>query len=274
MPVHSTPQSNTRVARMPALDQLEILHAQLRGHGFPVHFHGTYVIEWVTEGVDQCSASGSAAGQGQLFAHGPGVPHAGGCPLGQRLSYVACYPSRKLVAQVTGMNETELPSLGTAVLESKVVRRDSERLFGTLALASEAESAMNERHARKHLRSLMLRLFDAVEHAPVRPDRGTAHALAIAKQHLTEYARRGVELRELAAVAGLSRFHLAREFKRAFGITPRRFQISERVSVARRLISAGAPLADAAASAGFADQSHMTRVFQAVAAFSPGKLQA
>src|SRR5438132_3357423 len=42
-------------------------------------------------------------------------------------------------------------------------------------------------------------------------------------------------------------------------------------SVARRLIARGTPLAEAAAAGGFADQSHMTRIFSAKYGVSPGR---
>jgi AraC-like DNA-binding protein len=37
--------------------------------------------------------------------------------------------------------------------------------------------------------------------------------------------------------------------------------MQRRVAMARRLIARGLPLAEAAAACGFADQSHMTRLF-------------
>ncbi|WP_275431268.1 helix-turn-helix domain-containing protein [Klebsiella pneumoniae] len=42
------------------------------------------------------------------------------------------------------------------------------------------------------------------------------------------------------------------------------------MAVARRLIAAGTPLAEAAFAGGFADQSHMTRVFVRRYGVSPG----
>jgi AraC-like DNA-binding protein len=43
---------------------------------------------------------------------------------------------------------------------------------------------------------------------------------------------------------------------------------------ARRLIESGADLAQAAADAGFADQSHLTRVFRAMVGVTPGEFRA
>jgi AraC-like DNA-binding protein len=68
----------------------------------------------------------------------------------------------------------------------------------------------------------------------------------------------------------LSRFQLVRSFSRNTGFTPHAFLLHRRILLARRLIAGGMALADAAAASGFADQSHMTRVFTRKYGVSPG----
>jgi AraC-like DNA-binding protein len=68
-------------------------------------------------------------------------------------------------------------------------------------------------------------------------------------------------LASLAADAGTSRYQLLRAFARELGLTPHAYIVQQRLALARRLISAGSALVDAASAAGFADQSHLTRVF-------------
>jgi AraC-like DNA-binding protein len=46
--------------------------------------------------------------------------------------------------------------------------------------------------------------------------------------------------------------------------------MQRRIDLARRLIANGSPLADAAVTSGFADQSHMTRLFVRKYGLSPG----
>jgi AraC-like DNA-binding protein len=50
--------------------------------------------------------------------------------------------------------------------------------------------------------------------------------------------------------------------------------MQRRVDLARRLIASGTALAQAAAASGFADQSHMTRLFVRKYGVSPGAYQA
>jgi AraC-like DNA-binding protein len=77
-------------------------------------------------------------------------------------------------------------------------------------------------------------------------------------------------LADLARACGLSRFQVLRRFVSATGFTPHAYLVQRRLDVARRLIASNTPLAQAAADAGFADQSHMTRVFTSRYGVSPG----
>jgi AraC-like DNA-binding protein len=80
-------------------------------------------------------------------------------------------------------------------------------------------------------------------------------------------------LGEMALAAGLSKFQLLRHFEKAFGLTPHAWLLQQRAERARGLIRAGAGLAQTAASCGFADQSHMTRLFTRQFGFTPGAWQ-
>jgi AraC-like DNA-binding protein len=70
-----------------------------------------------------------------------------------------------------------------------------------------------------------------------------------------------------------SRFQLLRQFRSKYGVTPHAWLLQQRAERARALIRQRTPLADAAALSGFADQSHMTRVFVRQFGFTPGAWQ-
>ncbi|AGP43866.1 MULTISPECIES: AraC family transcriptional regulator [Enterobacterales] len=77
-------------------------------------------------------------------------------------------------------------------------------------------------------------------------------------------------LAELATEAGLSQYQLLRGFKRRTGLTPHAYLLQRRLLLARRLILAGDGLAEVADACGFADQSHMTRLFVRSFGYTPG----
>jgi AraC-like DNA-binding protein len=77
-------------------------------------------------------------------------------------------------------------------------------------------------------------------------------------------------LLDLARLTGLSRYQVLRRFERAYGLPPHAWLLRRRAERARVLIRDGCTLAVAAVETGFADQSHMTRVFARQFGFTPG----
>jgi AraC-like DNA-binding protein len=80
-------------------------------------------------------------------------------------------------------------------------------------------------------------------------------------------------LDELAAVAGATPFALLRAFQRAYGLPPHAYLVQLRVRRARELLERGVPPAVAAVSAGFCDQSHLSRHFRRIVGATPGLYQ-
>lgn len=77
-------------------------------------------------------------------------------------------------------------------------------------------------------------------------------------------------LAEIAAEAGVHPGHLATAFRRHFGCTIGEFVRRQRIALAcRALAESETPLADVALAAGFADQSHFTRVFRRQLGLTP-----
>ena len=69
-------------------------------------------------------------------------------------------------------------------------------------------------------------------------------------------------LANIADACATSISSLARGFKTTLGVSPHRWVLNRRIALAQRLIYEGAtPLSEVAVCCGFADQSHLTRVF-------------
>ena len=95
--------------------------------------------------------------------------------------------------------------------------------------------------------------------------------LAQADAAIREEFRQPLDLKALAANAGVHPTHLCRAFRRFRGHTISDAVIGARVQyVARRLADSDESLAEIAADAGFTDQSHMTHVFKRVTGSPPG----
>ena len=78
-------------------------------------------------------------------------------------------------------------------------------------------------------------------------------------------------VRELAREAGVHPVHVARAFRRFHGVPPGTWRRRLRVRRACALLcSRGVSIAEAAAVAGFSDQSHLTRALKSVLGETPG----
>jgi AraC-like DNA-binding protein len=84
-----------------------------------------------------------------------------------------------------------------------------------------------------------------------------------ARLHLHCHADRAVTLAELAAVARLSQFQLARCFRHLFGEAPIRYHRGLRLARAARFLAAGeGSVAQAAELAGYSDQAALCHAFR------------
>src|SRR5262245_35486978 len=113
--------------------------------------------------------------------------------------------------------------------------------------------------------------------APRRPARRRDGTLPRARlravvEYIEEHLDAAPSLEELAAVARLSVYHFARQFKRATGLPPHQYVILRRVERAKQLLQVGTglSLADVAARAGFSDQSQFSHHLKRLVGLAPG----
>lgn len=84
-----------------------------------------------------------------------------------------------------------------------------------------------------------------------------------ARAHLHDHLDRSVPLSELASVARLSQFHLARYFKRAYGAAPIAYHRGLRLDRAAAFLAAGdGSVAQAAALTGYSDAVALSHAFR------------
>jgi AraC family transcriptional regulator len=116
--------------------------------------------------------------------------------------------------------------------------------------------------------------------APGRPERGPDGALPRVRlravvEYIEEHLDAGPSLEQMAAVARLSPYHFARQFKTATGLPPHQYVIARRVERAKQLLQGGSDLslAEVAADAGFSDQSQFSHHFKRLVGVTPGQFR-
>ena len=93
-------------------------------------------------------------------------------------------------------------------------------------------------------------------------------------EYIDDRIHESLTLQTLASVLNLGPCNFMRRFRQSFGISPHAFVVERRVERARGLLQGRAmSVKEVAFTCGFADQSHMTRVFRASLNTTPSALQ-
>ncbi|MFZ5674105.1 MAG: AraC family transcriptional regulator [Pseudomonadota bacterium] len=224
-------------------------------HVFPRHTHDQFGIGVIHQGA-QKSASGRGpveAGPGDAITVNPGEVH-DGVPIGDLgRSWRMLYFDPDVIAGVVA----DMSEGGTRLFEFQdpVIRdaRIADRFRALYAAMTEGEAGTVAREEMIFILLAALRPRHAGAAAP--------GAIARAREMIEADPSLPVTLDDLARECGLGKFQLLRGFCKATGLTPHAFLMQRRIGLARRLIAGRLPLAEAAVAAGFADQSHMTRLF-------------
>lgn len=95
-------------------------------------------------------------------------------------------------------------------------------------------------------------------------------AVRRARDFLHQAVRRKVTLDDVAADAGLDKFHLVRAFRREVGLPPYEYLTHLRISRARALLQLGWRASAAAHEVGFFDESQLHRHFRRIVGVTPG----
>lgn len=119
----------------------------------------------------------------------------------------------------------------------------------------------------------------AQHYGDVRQGDGPRHAPGLApwqerraKDLLAGQLARNVSLAEVAGECRLSRSHFGKAFRQSVGVTPHAWLTARRIeAVKQMLLGSNEPLSEIAQACGFADQSHLTRVFGARVGQSPAQ---
>jgi AraC-like DNA-binding protein len=240
--------------------------AFVSNHEFPRHSHDQFGIGILERGGQRSwsSAGTVRASPGDVIMVNPGEIH-DGTPLGGTpREWKIIYLAPEIVARETGEDFVGADEIVRPVASDLVLGRSLLELFNCL-VAANGEALEREEKLLRAVICLFRRhgtaKFDLEEGVP---------CIRKAVDRIRADPARNVSLKELADLAGLSRFQLLRSFSRRMGITPHAFLIQCRVIHAQQLLRGGQPVAQVAVETGFSDQSHLTRVFARQVGVTPG----
>lgn len=243
------------------------MRAQLQKTGYRTHSHDTYTISLVDGGVQEFAYRRSVhrCAAGQVSVLHPDEMHDGRPGSSEPLSYKCLYVSPAAIQDAvaaTGARKAMLPYVECPVVDHPGMAHDLRAAFDNDLEPLYADSLIGS--LANHLAALAF--GSQVETIGRRLD---VAALDRAAEFLRGSADRVVHSRELEAITGLTRFELAAQFKCRFGTSPYRYLLMRRLDLVRAALLSGVNLAEVALQTGFADQSHMGRVFRTALGMTP-----
>jgi AraC-like DNA-binding protein len=249
-------------AGTPGVERAEVY---LSASAFSPHRHDTYAIGITTAGVQTFRYRGArrVCLPGQLHVLHPDETHDGAAATSSGFGYRILYPAPQIIRDALGGRA--LPFVADPVQDLTPASQGVARLVADI---DEPVSDLGRVE-------IAVTIADALSALSGRPGHGSAvidvRAAGLAREFLAAHAREQTSASALETITGIDRFTMARHFRRAFGISPDRYRSRRRLELARAAIERGIPLAQAAADAGFADQSHMTRQFKQAYGLTPAR---
>ncbi len=237
-------------------------------HRFPRHSHDELGIGIMLSGAQR---SWSVVGQvearaGDVIMVNPGEMH-DGAPVGGARGWRIIYIDPALVAPAVAEENEGRELVVRPVARDRRLAANVAGLFASLGAPVSDPAASEEKLLACMMRISERHCVDGPHPAPGSP------SVARAVQRLDDAPADNPSLADLAAESGVSRFQLLRGFAREVGTTPHAYLVQRKARVARRLLASGRAPAEAAAIAGFADQSHMTRAFVRHFGITPGSFR-
>jgi AraC-like DNA-binding protein len=248
-----------------ALRGVEVVDAH-SSHTFPRHTHDAFGIGLITSGAQRSwSGRGTVeAEQGNLITCNPEEVH-DGKPIDGERAWKMLYLRPEFVTDLIA----EVREGGDSAFEFTTPVIDDRDRAGKFAAAYRA---VTEKHAdASHALERLMLLFDSLSARKIEIVNGAPAAMRRAKELIDADPCASITLADLSAASGSSRFQVVRGFFKLTGLTPHAYIIQRRLNAARLLLRQGTPLTEAAATSGFADQSHLHRAFVQRYGVTPGE---
>lgn len=246
-----------------------LLRARYEAHQFTRHVHDEMVVAVTEDGGGEVhTRQGSdVGGPGTVWVFAPGEYHEGKVARDCHWAYRGLYLD---AAALSALTEVFDEGAENEMVVPPRLYRDPQLARMLLAAHAHLErgAPLMEREALWW--SAMGVFFGRYGHPPNLARAGPEPAkMRAVRDYIAANYDHDIGNRELAALAGLSRYHFVRSFRRAFGMPPHAYLNQMRLLAAKRLLKEGRSPGEAAAAVGFFDQSHLTRVFKRAYGITP-----
>lgn len=263
------PNERLRYWRHHDLGDATLMQAHYGPFVWEKHVHDEQVVVVSEEGAGEVTTrrGREAGGAGTVWVFSPGEYHFGKVDQGGEWRYRALYLDQAALACIASQLGSEQRTL---VLKAGLHADPQMARLLLRAHALESSDRASEQVSwTDALVALFARFGDPKPRFESR-DAGSAIEKSV-RDYICEHFRNDLGVDELAALAGLSRYHFIRSFRAAFGLPPHAYLNQLRLQHARKLLLAGRTAAEAAAESGFYDQSRLNKLFRRAYGVTPAR---
>jgi AraC family transcriptional regulator len=263
-----------RVFRDP---HISVTHA-VTSAAIPLHAHSEYVFGYYFRGLSSCriaSRSDLDFRPGDLGLLNPGDAHEDFASDSER-DYLTINVKKELFHDL--LRDISASTGGLPSFPASKLSNDAQigRICESIRCEVDNQNFGREVVIRSLVTQLavyLLRRLPAGEFGRARDQKGlVGHREQVRRvsEYFQDNCSREFNLDQIAAVAGLSKYHLERVFKRATGLNLHTYMVLVRLDRAKQVLSATSrPIAEIALDFGFSDQSHFTNVFRRFVGLTP-----
>lgn len=246
---------------------IEMVHARFTQQQFQPHSHDTWSLCAVISGVKNIalpSESPVLARAGDVYLLQPEQAHAGCSVNAEPCEYAMLHISRQEWQSQAALRGIHLAQNG--MLPKQLPQLSKQVAAFVLAKLAQQLPELNW----EQVCDAFFGHYQCTAQAQPCADQNSR--VSVARDYLRSNWSKPVPLIELSRQSALSGFELTRRFRDAYGLPPHRYQLAMRVMHAKNFLLQGLPIAEVASATGFADQSHLGRVFKAMLGMTPGML--
>lgn len=237
---------------------------------FPRHFHNHYSILFVEDGVNEgfTERNKYKISKGGVLIINPGELHAGNSYLDKYLKFQSLRIEEKFLIKLC--EENELNKKGDVYFDNlpifdSVLSDQMRFLVNSLNVGNckiETES-----HFTELLVYLIANYSNQIKSSP--PESSIESFTEKARSYIYENYQQDFTLEDIARYVNISPYHLIRQFKKRFGLSPFQYLRNLRIEKAKQMLSGEVSITQIAHDVGFFDHSHFLRNFKKIEGTQP-----
>jgi len=252
----------------PSLHQGKVLMATTtyEKYYFPKHFHEHYTILFVEKGVNEgfTERNPYKVENGGVLVINPGDIHAGNSYKDKALKFFSLKIEEEFIRQF--LDKNNLHFMGDIYFETSPIY-DAYLNRAMLSFFDIKENCSGDRY-EESLNLILGILLKSYSNQKIVEELPPLKAMSLAHQFIHDRFKENFTLDELAKASNLSAFHLVRQFKSTFGLTPFQYMRNLRIEKAKTLLDK-ANITQVAHEVGFYDHSHFLKSFKKIEGILP-----